>query len=152
MYIHVRIKFIIGILFLLLVNICLSQDLRVPYYESFEKLDFTKNWQIQEMESSRIKPKNINPNYSNSLNISVNNQDYVLPKVLDDGRTRAEIALLNHPIENDQVFYYSWDLFVPKNQKFERELLPNDHYYVIMQWHEAGIGEPTYCVEGKNLR
>ncbi len=137
----------------MLSSVAFSQYLRIPYYEPFENEYFTKSWQIQEQENGRITLEKTNDYYSNSLEITVEGNDHPSMAVTTDGRTRTEIALLNHHIENNNEFFYSWGLFIPTNQYFTKySTSSNENYYVIMQWHEAGDGVPTYCLKGDNIR
>lgn len=141
------------VLFILFLNFSFAQNLKIPYYEPFENYSFTNNWQIQEQESSRIEIENFYDFYSNSLVITVEGNDHPSMKVTTDGRTRSEIALLNHQIKNNDEYYYSWDIFLPADQVFTKNLFSSeDNYYVIMQWHETGEGIPTYCLKGDDIR
>lgn len=139
--------------FLLVSGIGFSQYLRIPYYEPFENPFFSDSWQIQQKENGRVTLEKIDESHSNSLNISVKGNDHPSMAVKTDGRTRTEIALLNHPIENNDEYFYSWDLLIPENQDFTKQpASADDNYYVIMQWHEAGEGIPTYCLNGNDIR
>lgn len=141
------------VLFILFSNLSLTQNLKIPYYEPFENYSFMNNWQIQEQESSRIEIEKFHDFYSNSLVITVEGNDHPSMKVTTDGRTRSEIALLNHQIKNDDEYYYSWDIFLPADQVFTKNFYSSeDNYYVIMQWHETGEGIPTYCLKGDDIR
>ncbi len=148
-----QIKNFFIIYFLLFSGIAFSQYLRIPYYEPFENQSFSDFWQIQQKENGRIKLEKKTDYYSNSLNISVKGNDHPSMTLTTDGRTRAEIALLNYHIKNNDEYFYSWDLFIPENQDFTKQPASADeNYYVIMQWHETGEGIPTYCLKGNNIK
>lgn len=138
--------------FLFSFGIAVGQELKIPFYESFENYPQARKWQVQQEEFGRIKPELINQNFGNSLNITVAENDQPAMKNKTDNRTRAELALLNHSIKDGDDFFYSWDLFLPENQIFNPEDSAAENYYVIMQWHEAGDGTPTYCLSGKDKR
>lgn len=150
-------KHIMKILFFVASLLCIAPNLRsqwveIPFYEPFENDDFDYRnsiqfWQIQEWENDRISSVSLNPNYSNSLKITVTEDDRPAMDTITDGRSRAEIAQLGHKIKNNDVFYYSWDLFIPSREKFIKESGATDDYYVIMQWHEDGSGTPKYCYD-----
>lgn len=141
------------VLFIFFSNFSFAQNLKIPYYEPFENYSFMNNWQIQEQESSRILLEEIDDYYSKSLNITVQGNDHPSMAVKTDGRTRAEVALLNHPIKNDDVYFYSWDLFIPKGQTFYQNNDPEVDYYIIAQWLTPEVNSVlNYCAETKPLR
>lgn len=151
--IQAQFKIILFSIVTLFSTAAFSQYLEIPYYEAFEDESFSNSWQIQQAKNNRIRLEKISEYNSNSLHITVHENDHPAMTVKNDGRTRAEVALLNHHIENENVFFYSWDLFIPRLQNFTTNpSLTNENYYVIMQWHEAGDGRPTYCLRGSDIR
>lgn len=145
-----QMKVIFSIIITIFFSITFSQSLSVPFYESFENIMYSPSWQIQQLTQGRIISEVVDKNYANSLNLTVKKHDHTAMAVKTDGRTRAEIALLNHHLENNDVYFYSWDLLIPKNQTFKSN--SNENYFVIMQWHEEGDGTPTYCLKGENIK
>jgi hypothetical protein len=148
---RVELKISTLLLFLSFPIILFSQTIKIPFYEPFESN--LNNWQIQEEKYGRVKLDIIDESYRNSLKIMVYPNDKPAIKDKNDERSRTEIALLNHEINDGDNYFYSWDLFIPTNQNFTKFTTSvSENYYVIMQWHEAGDGVPTYCLKGDNIR
>lgn len=124
-----------------------SQQVQIPYYEPFDNNSYTFTWQVHQGQLGRIMSTPIHYNdFANSLKIEVREDDHPAMSPPYDGRTRAEIALPEnrHKINNNDRFYYSWDIFIPE-QIYDLGEYDYD-YYVIMQWHEEGDGTNfTYC-------